>query len=158
MTTPPTPPPPTPDQTTRKRIRELRKRHGWTQQDLAAALNELGAQTDRAAVAKVELGKRGLALDEAFLYALVLDVAPVHLFTPIDSDEPIGLGPNVQCSPSEMRAWIRGQAPMFPPQNPRTYFGEVPMDELQIDGWKIAREPWEAKETSGDEQANGEES
>lgn len=31
------------------RIRELRKRHGWTQQNLADELSRLGAQTDRAA-------------------------------------------------------------------------------------------------------------
>ena len=141
----------TPDQATRERIRELRKRHGWTQQNLADALNRLGAHTDRAAVAKVELGKRGLALDEAFLYALALDVAPVHLFAPIDSDERVSLGPNIECSPVKMRAWIRGLAPMFPQQNPRTYFAEVPLDELRVEGWRIARDKWEAHETSGED-------
>jgi transcriptional regulator with XRE-family HTH domain len=139
----------TTDQNTRKRIRELRKRHGWTQQDLADELNRLGAQTDRAAVAKVELGQRGLSLNEALQYAVALDVALVHLLVPVDSDDDIAVGPNLTCSPTEMRAWIRGLAPMYPPQNPRTYFAEVPLGELEVEGWRIAREHWEAKETSG---------
>jgi transcriptional regulator with XRE-family HTH domain len=70
-------------------IRELRRRHGWTQQELADRLNQLGAHIDRAAVAKVELEKRRLTLDEAFHYALALDVAPVHLLVPTDGDEPV---------------------------------------------------------------------
>src|SRR3954469_2213572 len=108
----------TPDQTTRERIRQLRKRHDWTQQDLADALNRIGAQTDRAAVAKVELGKRGLSLDEMLQYALVLDVAPVHLIVPIDDDERLMLGANfVDCTPAELRAWIRGERPFHPVQN-----------------------------------------
>jgi transcriptional regulator with XRE-family HTH domain len=92
----------TPAQTAIGRIRELRQRHGWTQQQLTDRLNQLGAHTDRAAVARVELGQRSLALDEAFLYALALDVAPVHLFAPIEDSERVTLGPNVECSPAEL--------------------------------------------------------
>jgi transcriptional regulator with XRE-family HTH domain len=112
------------------RIRELRKRHAWSQQDLADVLNHYGAHTDRAAVAKVELGKRGLSANELFLYALALDVAPVHLVSPPDSDEPLSLGPNVELSPKEMRAWVRGQWPVSPVQDPRLYYSQVPRHEL----------------------------
>ncbi len=119
----------TPDQTTRERVRELRKRHGWTQQDLADVLNRIGAQTDRVAVAKVELGQRGLSLYEALQYALALDVAPVHLIVPVDNDERLMLGANfVDCTPTELRAWIRGQRPLLP-QDPRIYFAEIPREE-----------------------------
>jgi transcriptional regulator with XRE-family HTH domain len=106
----------------------LRKRHGWTQQDLADRLNSLGAHTDRAGVAKVETGKRGLSLNEFFQYAQALDVAPVHLVAPPNSDESISLGPNMECSPAELRAWIRGRLPIF--QDVPTYFTEVPPGEL----------------------------
>jgi transcriptional regulator with XRE-family HTH domain len=115
-----------------ERIRELRRGRGWTQQDLADRLNHLGAHTDRAAVAKVEVRKRGLSLNELFQYALALDVAPVHLVAPPDSDEPVSLGPNMECAPAEMRAWVRGELPLF--QDPRVYFTEVPDNELP-EGW-----------------------
>jgi transcriptional regulator with XRE-family HTH domain len=115
--------------TTNARIRQLRKEHGWTQQDLADVLNRFGAHTDRTAVARVETGKRELPLKEAFQYALALNVAPVHLFVPTDSDEPIQLGPTFECSPDEARAWIRGLMPMMS-QDRRAYFSAVPDSEF----------------------------
>jgi hypothetical protein len=105
-------------------------------------LNNLGAQTDRAAVAKVEVRRRGLSVDELFQYARALNVAPVHLVAPPDSDDPVSLGPNLECTPAEMRAWVRGKLPLF--QDPRVYFTEVPDDELP-EGW--VREPRERGES-----------
>lgn len=125
----------TPQDTARERIRELRQRHNWSQQDLADVLNnQFGVPVDRATIARVELGNRELSLDEALLYALALNVAPVHLFVPVgtkdkDADEPVRLGLNLECSPAEMRAWIRGQRPLLP-QDPRTYYMAVPVKEL----------------------------
>ncbi len=122
--------------------------------------------SDRSAIARVELGQRTLSLDEAFLYALALDVAPVHLFAPpgnegdvIDKDERLNLGatgrgPRVECSAVEMRRWIRGEAPMYPPQNPRAYFTEVPLEEFEGPrGWRAAAEEWGRRtETPEEEQ------
>lgn len=115
-------------ETTIERIRELRLARGMTQQDLADRLSQLGARVDRTAVAKVEKGTRELALAEAFQYAWALHVAPVHLFVPTDSDEPINIGPDMEASPFEVRLWIRGQRPLF--QDARAYFSSVPEDEF----------------------------
>lgn len=100
-----------------------------TQQGLADRLNALGAQIDRTAVAKVENGTRELSLAEAFMFAQALHVAPVNLFVPTDSTEPINIGPNLEASPAEVRAWIRGYRPM-PFQDPRLYFTAVPKVEF----------------------------
>ena len=107
-----------------------------TQQGLADRLNQLGSQIDRSAVAKIEAGatnarnSRELGLAETFAFALALDVAPVHLLVPIDSDEPIRLAPNLEASPYETRAWIRGAFPMF--SDPRAYFTIVPATEFEL--------------------------
>lgn len=126
-------------ETTVRRIRELRGARGMTQQDLATRLSLLGARVDRTTVAKVENGSRELTLGEAFQYAHALDVAPVHLFVPTDSDEPISLGPNMEASPAELRNWIRGFLPIF--QDPRVYFTVVPLSETKAAGEALAT--WE---------------
>jgi transcriptional regulator with XRE-family HTH domain len=124
----------TPQEAARERIRELRQAHAWSQQDLADVLNDRGLPVDRATVARVELGERGLSLDETFLYALALGVAPVHLIVPTgtkdgDSDEPLRIGTHEDISPAELRAWIRGERHFFV-QDPRTYYMNVPVSEL----------------------------
>jgi hypothetical protein len=100
-----------------------------SQQGLADRLNHLGARIDRTAVAKVEAGKRELAVAEAFMFALALDVAPVHLFVPADSEDEIQLAPNLWARPHEVRAWMRGFTPLF--QDPRVYFSTVPRSEFK---------------------------
>src|SRR4051794_13168563 len=100
--------------TTVERIRELRKGRGMTQQELAERLKLLGASLDQTAVAKIESGKRRqLSLEEAFQFAMALDVAPLHLFVPTDSDDPIDIGPNMSVTPAEAREWIRGLRPLL---------------------------------------------
>jgi transcriptional regulator with XRE-family HTH domain len=119
-----------------EQIRETRKRRGMTQQGLADRLNQLGAQIDRTAVAKTERGTRELALPELFAFALALDVAPVHLLVPIDSDEPMRLAPNLEASPYEARQWIRGFLPLL--QDPRPYFTIVPQSEFEAANGALA--------------------
>ena len=119
------------------RIRELRLQRGMTQQGLADRLNQLGAHTDRTAVAKVENGNRELSLVEAFQYAHALHVAPVHLFVPTDSDEPIEIGPNLRASPYDVRAWIRGGRPLGL-QDPRLYWSAVPETEFKAANGALA--------------------
>jgi transcriptional regulator with XRE-family HTH domain len=115
--------------TTAEQVRALRKRSTMTQQGLADRLAQLGARIDRSAVARIESGDRELSLEEAFQVAWALHVAPVHLFVPIDSEEPIDIGPKMQASPDEVRAWIRGKLPLF--QDARIYFSTAPEAEFK---------------------------
>jgi transcriptional regulator with XRE-family HTH domain len=127
--------------TTTERIRELRQQRGMSQQGLVDRMRLLGSRLDRTAIAKIEKGTRDLTLLEAFQFAYALDVAPVHLFVPTDPDpdEEIALGPNVTAPPAELRAWIRGFAPLL--QDARLYFTHVPKDEFDAahaDAWERA--------------------
>jgi transcriptional regulator with XRE-family HTH domain len=123
--------------TARENLRGLRRSRGLTQQDLVVRLRQLGVELDRSSIAKVEAGKRELTLTETFAVAWALDVAPIHLLVPIDGDEPIEIGPKMQASPAEVRAWIRGQSPLF--QDPRRYYTAVPTSELDAAGEALAR-------------------
>jgi transcriptional regulator with XRE-family HTH domain len=126
-------------ETTAAQLRALRTRRGMSQQALADRLNLLGARVDRSVVAKVESGKRAVTVEDALRFALALDVAPVHLLVPTDSDEPIHLAPNLEASPYEVRAWIRGAMPLL--QDPRVYFSTVPLTETKAAGDALAA--WE---------------
>jgi transcriptional regulator with XRE-family HTH domain len=122
--------------TTADNIRTLRRSRGMTQRGLATRVNQLGARIDRTAVAKIESGRRELTLPELFQFAWALDVAPVHLLVPADSTEPIDIGPNMQASPHEVRAWIRGQLPLF--QDARIYYSAVPKSEFEATQHRLA--------------------
>jgi transcriptional regulator with XRE-family HTH domain len=58
------------------RFRELRKERGWSQDDLARRMEELGWPMHQTTVAKLEAGKRPIRLNEvahlAMLYGLKL--------------------------------------------------------------------------------------
>jgi transcriptional regulator with XRE-family HTH domain len=116
-----------PSQVARQRIKELRNRHGWSQQQLADRLAELGSPMDRVAIAKLEgeTKPRGLSLDEALLFALALDVAPTNLFLPLDEDEDVQIAPNVTVPMAAARKWVVGARPLDA-QDWRLYYSEVP--------------------------------
>jgi transcriptional regulator with XRE-family HTH domain len=123
-----------PSQVAAERIRALRKRHGWTQRQLADRLAELGSPVDRVAIAKIELGQRGLPLDEAFVFALALDVAPINLFLPIE-EEDVQVASRTVASSATLRDWFVGKHPLGGPdggQDPRVYFSEVPAWEFEF--------------------------
>jgi len=144
--------------TTVARIRELRKARGLSQRELADRMNLLAVTPprrtredppqpmnkliDQSTIAKIENGKRELTLLEAFQFAYALDVAPIHLFVPTDPalDEEIDIGPTMSARPDEVRAWIRGDLPLF--QDARLYFSVVPEHEFKasnIAAWEQGR-------------------
>lgn len=123
--------PPTFEQVTARRVRYLRERLGWSQQNLADKLANFGMPIDRAQIARLELGKRGISLDETMRLAFALNVAPVNLVTdPEDDAEPMAPIPGAEYPPAEARKWIRGEKPMLF-QDPRDYFMNVSRDEFE---------------------------
>jgi hypothetical protein len=85
-----------------------------TQGELGARMREAGFPMDKAAVQRVEKGERGLSLDEALAFAVVLDAVPAHLFTP-PGEERVALTRNFyDLDGTDMRTWLRyGKGFMF---------------------------------------------
>lgn len=112
-------------------MREARDARGWTQKQLAARLGELGLQTDRATIARIESGGQRASrapLDEVMAIAFALDVAPVHLLTPKQSDANIAVAPKHRFPAVRVREWIRGNDPLG--GDPLSYFlAEIPENE-----------------------------
>lgn len=120
-----------------RRIAELRKRRGWSATKLAEACAEQGMpELNRSVIANIESRRRKtVTLDEMMILALVLDVAPVHLFVDTDvADEyefdVYAVTPESWLPVSGVRNWVRGDAPL-PGQDPRVYFSEVPRENFR---------------------------
>lgn len=65
-----------------RQLKKSRRRRDWTQDKLAKRMKDLGMSIDRASIAKIEQGKRGVSVDEALALSLALGVAPIHLLMP----------------------------------------------------------------------------
>jgi transcriptional regulator with XRE-family HTH domain len=63
------------------RLRDMREARGLSQAELAQLATEQGCELDRAAVLRIENGKRRLALDEAVALAWALRAVPAQLLT-----------------------------------------------------------------------------
>jgi transcriptional regulator with XRE-family HTH domain len=112
-----------------RRLREAREAKRWTQQQLADALDGVGVAMDRTTVAKIEKGLRPVRVEELVAIAATLDVAPVHLFLPIDGAGPVSLAPTLKVELARARAWARGQRPLDD-ANERLYRYQSPAGQL----------------------------
>jgi transcriptional regulator with XRE-family HTH domain len=101
-----------PSQVFAKRLRETREARGFTQTELAQLVTGKGQPISKAALLRIERGKRGLSLDEAFALAQVLNVAPAHLLSPPD-DEQVWLTPSYAVDGTGMRNWLLFGAPIL---------------------------------------------
>lgn len=106
----------------------IRARLDLSAQGLADRVAALGGTLDRAAISKIETGKRGVSLDEALLLALAADVAPVHLFLPREDAKPVRVAPKLSATAVAARRWLRGQEPL-PGGDEKTFQVEVPASE-----------------------------
>jgi transcriptional regulator with XRE-family HTH domain len=124
-----------------RRVREIRKRRGWSQEDLAQRLAELDHPLDRAQVARIEGRRRKVSLDEAFAFAVALGVAPVNLFIPLERDEQFAISKKWIAPAWMARAWARGfetDERMVPLEDEQTYLTEMPREEYAAG----SRTPW----------------
>ncbi|MGA5108706.1 helix-turn-helix domain-containing protein [Streptomyces pseudogriseolus] len=122
----------------RARVKELRRRKGWTAAELGEQLATRGVPWNRAIVTNFELGRRpAVSVQELMALALVLDVAPLNLLVPLDS-QPYRVTPeatDVQDSVVVWR-WLKGEKPLpgTPTAGARTFYAEVPAVEIQRRG------------------------
>jgi transcriptional regulator with XRE-family HTH domain len=94
-------------------VRTTRERKGWTQQQLADRLVELDCPIDRSTIAKIESGKRGISLDEAFAFAAALGVSPAALALPRGSDTDVRVAPKRTVRGYQAHRWLQGRAPLL---------------------------------------------
>lgn len=78
-----------------QRIQQLRKQRGWSAEQLASALNDVGASVSRAAISNWERGKNGIVLSRLPALAKVLGTTQNYLLTGAqDSLETVSIMPN----------------------------------------------------------------
>jgi transcriptional regulator with XRE-family HTH domain len=122
-------------------IRLFRDRRGWTQEELAAQVEELGVPMSNVTVARIEKAKGrkvGLSVEELLAFAAVLGVSPKNLLTPGDKGARLRLFPTIDPVDAELvRAWIRGENVLFDDDSWRTYSEAFSEEEWEALGWEL---------------------
>jgi transcriptional regulator with XRE-family HTH domain len=117
-----------------RRLREVRKRHGWTQQDLADRMTELGHPIHRVTLARIEKGgtpAHNVTLENVLALSFALGVSPLHMICPFDPDARLRVVSKKQAVDSILvRQWLRGWEPLL--DEPRGFFlDELPPDDVE---------------------------
>lgn len=117
-----------------ERVREYRRRRGWSQQDLANEMAKLGYRINRVTLAKLEAGgtrAENASLLEVLVVAAALDVPPPLLLLPLGDDVDVHLTPAVRLDPALAYLWWCGEesfarrddAGHAVAKNPEAWFG-----------------------------------
>jgi transcriptional regulator with XRE-family HTH domain len=128
-------PTPRPSQVFASRLREVRERRRWSQQDLCDHLARIGAPTDKATIARTETGKRGISLDDAVMYAAALGPSLLNLTLPLDPVADVALAPKKVVAARAARRWLYGQQTLpghDDIEDRRIFLSEVPHEELNL--------------------------
>jgi transcriptional regulator with XRE-family HTH domain len=125
---------PLPGDVVAARIREVRRHRGWTQEQLAARLDELGYAIGRGTLAKIETvgSTRALNVSVADLLAIAaaLNVAPLFIVCPNDDPGWMRITPNQVVESGRARQWWRGYWPLNEDDSRADYFRERPESEV----------------------------
>lgn len=98
-----------------QQVAQARLRRGWTQQRLGDQLRAVDPNTklNRAAVAKIESGVRGVTLDEVVLLAAALHVPPVALLLPLGTDDAVRVTSEMDLGVLSALGWFVGDKPLW---------------------------------------------
>jgi transcriptional regulator with XRE-family HTH domain len=112
-----------------EQLASFRSRQGLTADQLAERVVQIGGPAyDRATISKIENGQRGVSLNEAFIFAAALRVAPINLFVPVKNDLKFELTPMITTTPSYARPWVRGELPLAGLED-KAFWTEVPDEQ-----------------------------
>jgi transcriptional regulator with XRE-family HTH domain len=134
-----------------RRLKELRAAHRWSAQDVANRCAEVGMpQLNRTVISNLENPRkhRAVTLEEAFVLAYVLDVAPIYLFLPVDLSDTL-VTPKVVAPTGRAREWVRGRYALAG-QDVQEYWTRRPEQEWIADREQSMRwEQWRQFEAEG---------
>jgi len=146
------------------RLRDARLSKQWSQQDLADAMTKIGHPINRATIAKIEAGARGVggdhgkrpivsgqtpprpaSLSEAVAFAAALDLPPPSLFFPLMREDDIRLAPKLRVKVDIAHAWARGEAPLDEAERSfyafQTFARRATVDDLERLGIRVVHGP-----------------
>jgi transcriptional regulator with XRE-family HTH domain len=116
-----------------RRLREVRVRQGWTQQQLADRLWDSGVHLDRTTITKIERGgtrARNTSIEEALAIAAALGVSPSVLLFPLAEDELVRITPKRIVTAKEGRRWLRGEKPLDA-EDALAFLTEIAQNDVQ---------------------------
>jgi transcriptional regulator with XRE-family HTH domain len=119
-----------------RRLRDLRDARGWSQRDFADELARLGSPTDRAIIARVETGQRGISLDEAILFAAVIGTSLENMIVPSDialpgSPETVQIAGKLTAPARDVRLWLKGLQPLRSAEDFGAWLKAMPDGDLK---------------------------
>lgn len=123
-----------PTKTVATRVRQYRTDRGWSARVLAEKCQEAGLKWERDVVANLESGRRNMVtLDELLILALVLNVPPILLVTPLGTKDEQQVAPDVRAKPWDVYRWFLGEI-----ADPR---GDGSATPETMSNWSKARQP-----------------
>jgi transcriptional regulator with XRE-family HTH domain len=121
-----------------EQVAAIRKRRGWTQEDLARRLADLGCgYLGRGAIAKIETEKREVSVDELVALAAALNVTPVNVCVPYGADDQVEITPKIRVPAPRARRWFYAWEPIVSGKGKEGEF----FSELSPDEWAIQKNP-----------------
>jgi Helix-turn-helix domain len=119
----------TPTRVVAARMIALRKKRGWSADELAKQMKAAGIPWERIVVTKLETGRRAsVSTDELVALAAVLNCPLVMLLTTDDEAAPYQVTPTTTESMFGARGWMRGAGPLADADT-RDYYAELPRGE-----------------------------